>query len=94
MRKKINKADELYIKENVDKSAEEISGEIDLEPTVIALFLKNLKKTNVNSTVKRSRLKANGQNVGSYLTKEISDYVPPVKEKKSQPHIFKSTKKD
>lgn len=94
MRKKANKADELYIKENAAKSAEEISQEIDLNVTTVATILKEFKKTSTNRIVKQSRLKANGQNIGSFLSNEIADYVPTKKEPKEQSHLYKSKKKD
>lgn len=95
MRRKSNAADELFIKENLEaKSAEEISKEIDLAEKVVAALMVKLKKTKENGTVKRARLKANGQNIGAFLSREIADYTPPVKEKKASPHLYKSDKKE
>ena len=94
MRKKPNKADEMYIKANANKPAEEISEEIELSLETVKSLLKKYEKTTTNGVVKRARIKANDQVIGAMLTNEIADYVPPPKKAKESPHLYKSKKKD
>lgn len=74
LRTKLNKADEAYIKANLDKNSLEISEEIGLDQLVAAAFLKEARK---DITREPGRLKVDGKNVGVTLTEAMADHVPP-----------------
>lgn len=68
LRTKINKADEAYIKANLDKNSLEISEEIGLDQLVAAAFLKEARK---DMTREPGRLKVDGKVVGATLTEAM-----------------------
>lgn len=91
LRKKMNKADEAYIKTNLDKNSLEISEEIGLDQMVVAEFLKAARKDRVKEP---GRLKIDGKVVGATLTPSMTDYVPEVpKNNLDAPHIFRRQNK-
>ena len=90
----MNKADELYIRENQNKSAQEIAEEIDLSAELVAKALSSAKKTSTNGVVKRARITANGQKAGAMLTNELAESAPIKSGPKDVPHLYKSNKKD
>jgi hypothetical protein len=96
VRKKINKADELYIKTNSSLSPTELSEAIDLDVMVIKQFLKD-SGPKTSMILKSSRLKSGGKKIGAHLSQAAAD--APVQERKSledlnRPHIYKSKPKD
>lgn len=86
-RKKANKADELYVKANLGKEIAEISLDIDLdEDVVLELLTKAKRKTFADN----ARITSNGQKIGSTLTQQMAEYVPPQVDKSVAPHIYKT----
>ena len=86
-RKKANKADELYVKQNVGKESSEISEEIELdENVVVEIMQKSKRKTFADN----ARVTSKGQKIGSVLTQQMAEYVPPIVDKSVAPHIYKT----
>lgn len=90
----MNKADELYIRENQNKSAQEIAEEIDLSVELVAAALSSAVKASTKSIVKKARITANGQKAGAMLTQELAESAPIKSGPKDVPHLYKSNKKD
>ncbi len=86
-RKKANKADELYVKQNVGREPAEISEEIDLEESVVTELL---QKASRKTFADNARVSSNGKPIGSMLTNQMADYVPPIVDKSVAPHIYKT----
>lgn len=86
-RKRANQADEMYIKANLGKESHEISEDIELEESVVTeLLIKFNKKTFADN----ARVTANGKKIGSMLTNQMAEYVPPQIDKSVAPHIYKT----
>ena len=86
-RKKSNQADEMYIKANLGKEAHEISNDIDLDELVVIELLTQFNK---KTFADNARIKVGGKNIGSSLTTQMAEYVPPQVDKTVAPHIYKT----
>jgi hypothetical protein len=88
LRTKMNKADEAYIKANLDKNSLEISEEIGLDQLVAAAFLKEARK---DMTREPGRLKVDGKIIGATLTEAMADYTPKKESNDAlnAPYIFR-----
>lgn len=94
MRRKLNKADEFYIKTNRNMDPSEIAKELNLSEKAIRDFVSTLPPA-TKSVVKNARLKSKGKTIGVQLTEELSE---PYEYKKPDPmsgdHIFRFKKED
>lgn len=86
-RKKANKADELYVVQNMGREAADISNEIDLEESVvIELMMAVPPKTFTD----KARVTSNGKKIGATLTQQMAEYIPEQIDRTVAPHIYKT----
>lgn len=94
MRKKMNKADAMYIEANLSRPVSDISQEIDLDQSAIAAHIKAFKPPKQdNLALKNSRITSNGETIGAQLTDSLADESSAPKSpkpKKEHPNIYRT----
>lgn len=85
-RKKANKADELYVAQNMGRESADVSNEIDLEESVVQELMRAVPP---KTFADRARVTSNGKKIGATLTQQMAEYVPDQVDKTVAPHIYK-----